>query len=333
VSFVSIQKEKPIQKKIVLNKKNLVSHFILSNDDKKASWIWWKRRNCCCNTKINLIRKKCVNFVSIFIKIKKMQFSSWFFHIEPNTEGLEGLHPNIDSSSSTKTNLFRSVLRRFKGSKSSKEAAAFQPDGAQSIGLIPVEGSVSSARCAGMNFGVQADEVLHQKDNSGQVERKVTFQIACSSLESANHGVSLGLAPPDVKRDTPMIWDEPNAVMFQCATNSATLWSDHLQEYGTPISDQPCLFPMPQKDPSVPPVYVGKVQLVWNIETGTLNFSLFNPLAEKQEISGKPFTREYFVKKSQYSSSSENAKEMFASLKPTVAFSTVVNEDVVTLVE
>lgn len=275
--------------------------------------------------------------------------SHWFFKLPSNIEGLEGFHPlvnenkdNDDRNNNNKLNnqegvrqlLFRTVMRKFIGAAAKSPASnqnqnqSFQSDGAQSVGSIPVAGSVSSVRCGGMTFGVQADDVAApaSSDITKNNERQVTFNISCASLESANHGVCVGLAPQDVKLDTPMVWDEPNVLMINCTSTGATVWSEHMGEYGTKISDK-CLIGGDDAQNPNSSRFEGKIHLWWNVENGAVRFDIFDPNEKKIVVASA--ARDYFSKRTQYSA--ENLEKMFASLRPTIAFSTVVNEDRVSL--
>ena len=237
------------------------------------------------------------------------------------------------------------------------ESSAVDPHGgAQSCGFVPVAGSVASQRCGSMQFAVQAekkrpiDAAVVSSSNSSSVPsagggcvagrdgievgspspghggESVTFHIACASEESAKHGVLVGIAPPDVRTDTTMVWDEPGACMLNCSSSGATLWSDSLGMFGVKVSDT-CLVRSGTTSSSSPLTsagpFVGDVRLQWNAQSRNLSFSVL-PAPLESEPRPASTTTTVHVKQGVVD---------LASALPTVSFTTVVTNDQVSISE
>jgi hypothetical protein len=77
-----------------------------------------------------------------------------------------------------------------------------------------------------------------------------------------DHGVFVGIAPAQTKRDTCMAWDEPHAAMLQCTRRGAFLWSGTANEYGRALVG-PCLVQSAAGDGAASGTWHARVRAEW----------------------------------------------------------------------
>ncbi len=287
-------------------------------------------------------------------------------HPEPNTPAASAAAAPPPPPHDAGVSVFYRTLQRFfplaRGPEVDAPATATHHDG-----LVAVTGTAGTLRCRATHFAAQAEPVVSASSSSSAAETaaaaaatvpsdtngniaahagNVTFVISCASPASAEHGVLVGLAPPGAKQDTPMLWDEPSTILVNCASTGATLWSSSHHIFGERVADR-CLEPVVVVAP--PAVrgaqdsdvelatqatrYVGRVRVLWN-ESG-VRFTVLSGhgvrLADEapaDPAAGDAPPRQHgeLVVRDL---ASEHSRE--PRLVPTVAFTTALPDDAVTL--